>query len=226
MATGYELIYDIKGRLGLNSDDSRFSNEYIMFQIKKARTTLIKRNFSKRFRVVPNSIKQHIQVELELTNDNEFSDADTTLQTKDSLPVLIENNILNLSTQIDGGSYNDLKFIMVPIERFPYVGEDNFFPTIIYCTIDYDYRLKFKSLYNKYKLLSNIRLSGIFMNPEEAWEYSPDYDEDTDFWDLEYPLDAESLFEISNIVVQQLSARLPEDKINNGDDDPIKFNQK
>lgn len=225
MATGYELIYDIKERLGLNSDDARFSNEYIMFQIEKARTALIKRNFSRRYREIPNSLKQHIQLDLEIVNDNEFGDEDSILQTVDVLPVMIESSTMTLATQIDGGSYTDLKFIQIPIERFPYAGEDFFFPTIIYCTVDYDYRLKFKSLFNKYKLLSKVRVQSIFMHPEEAWKHHPDYDPSVDYWNLEYPMDSETLFEVSNVVVQQLAPSLPEDKINNGDDDPIKFNQ-
>lgn len=219
MATGYELIYDIKEKLSLNSDDTRFSNEFIMFQIDKTRAALLKRNYSKGFKVVPDSIKQHIQLDLESITDNEFGGDDTSLRTSVPVPFRINTGLLELTSNIDGGSYTDLKFIKIPIERFPYAGIDNFCPTIIYCAINYDHYLVFKSLYNKYKLLSNVRVYDVFLNPEEAWKLSPSYDENTDFWDTEYPLDSETFFEISNIIVQQLSPSLgiPEDKINDAD---------
>jgi hypothetical protein len=128
MATGYELIYDIKEKLGLNSDDSRFSNEFIMFQIEKARAALIKRNFGKSYRQIPNSLLQHIEMDLELVSDNDFSNLDAIIQTVDPLPTLIESSVLNLNISFDGGSYTDLKFILVDKERFPYVGKERYFP--------------------------------------------------------------------------------------------------
>jgi hypothetical protein len=220
MATGYELIYDIRGRLGLNSDDSRFSNEYILFQVEKARAALIKRNFGKSYRQIPSSLIQPIEMELEMVSDNDFSNLDAIIQTVDPLPTLIESAVLNMNMAFDGGSYTDLKFILVDKERFPYVGKERYFPNLIYCTIGYDYRLKFKSQFNKYRLLSKVRGGVIAMHPEDAWKYHPDYDTNVDFLTQEYPLDSETLFELSNIITNQLAPTLgiPLDKINNADE--------
>jgi hypothetical protein len=52
------------------------------------------------------------------------------------------SSVLNLNISFDGGSYTDLKFILVDKERFPYVGKERYFPNIIYCSIGYDYKLK------------------------------------------------------------------------------------
>jgi hypothetical protein len=83
-----------------------------------------------------------------------------------------------------------------------------------------DYKLKFKSQFNKYRLLSKVRGGIIAMHPEDAWRYHPDYNSATDYLTLEYPLDAESLFEIVNIVTNQLAPTLgiPLDKLNNADE--------
>lgn len=220
MATGYELIYDIKEKLGLNTDDSKFSNELILFQIERARGALIKRNYSRNFKVIPESLKQLVELDLELVDDNDYASLDTILCSTVTLPLLIESNILNMSILVDGGSYTDLKFIKVAPERFPYVGLDVAVPNIIYYTIDYDYKLRLKSFYNKYKLLSKARFYGIFMHPEKAWEQHPDYDVSIDFLDTEYPMDAESSFEISNIVMQSLLPllKVPLDTNNNANE--------
>ena len=223
MATGYELIYDIKEKLGLNSDDATFSNEFILFQIEKARTALIKRNYSGgKYRTIPGSLRQHIQLNLQLTADNEFdtNGLDTVLESTVALPIMIESDILNLSILLDGGSYTDLKFQLIPIERFPYAGLDLFLPAIVYAALDYDYKLKIRSAFNRYKLITKIRLYGVFMHPEEAWKLNPNYDSSIDFLTLEYPLDSETLFEVCNVVAGQLLPlkAVPKDKINNADD--------
>lgn len=212
-----ELIDDILERLQVYSDDSEISPLHISFLIDEARKMFIKQKYSKANKHIPAFLFQKINLELDFEDDNEFSSIDTILSTKIAIPTLIENSVINSMIMIDNGSYTNVKFILIDLDRFPYVGYNRLLPDVVYVTIGYDYKLKLKGLANRYKLLENIRLRAIFEDPKSAWELSTEYDSNVDYLDVEYPIDSDMGVLISDLIIKQLvdKLKIPIDLNNN-----------
>ncbi len=221
MATKGQLIDDIRERLEQYSDDSEISNLHISFLIDEARKMFIKQRYNKANKLIPTSLFQKINIDIDLESENEFDDSflskDTIVSSIDKIPTLIENAVINAAIKVDNGSYTDIRFILIGLDRFPYVGYNRLLPDVVYCTLGYDYKIKLKGLANRYKLLDKIRLFAIFENPEEAWRLSDDYDSDIDYLDVEYPLDSDMTVLVNDFVLKQLRQKLqmPTDIENN-----------
>lgn len=214
-----ELLDDIRQRVQQFSDDTEVVDLHVLFLIDQARKMFIKQRYNKANKLLPTLIFQQINLDLDLEGDNEFDPnlTDTIVSTVDRIPTLIENPVINSKIKIDNGSYTDIKFILIDIDRFPYVGYNKLLPDVVYVTLGYDYKLKLKGLANRYKLLSNIRLFAVFDNPEAAWVLSTAYNPNVDFLDTEYPIDADMATLIGDFVVKQLieKMKVPIDDINN-----------
>jgi hypothetical protein len=214
-----ELIDDIRERLQQYSDDTEVADLHISFLIDEARKMFIKQRYNKANKLVPSALFQQINLALDFENDNEFSDdvSDTILSTVIQIPTLIENQVLDSKIRIDNGSYTDIKFILIELDRFPYVGHNRLFPDVVYVAIGYDYKFKLKGLANRYKLLDNIRLLAVFEDPELAWTLSPSYNPDINYLDVEYPVDSDMGVLIADLIIKQLieKLRLPIDTNNN-----------
>lgn len=221
MATKGQLIDDIRERLEQYSDDNEVADLHISFLIDEARKMFIKQKYNKANKLLPISLFQKINIDISLESDNEFDDTflnrDTIVSSVNKIPTLIENPIINATIKIDNGSYTDIKFIMIGLDRFPYVGYNRLLPDVVYCTLGYDYKLKLKGLANRYKLLEKVRLFAIFENPEDAWMLSDDYDNSLNYWDVEYPIDSDMGVLITDFVLKQLRQKLqmPTDIENN-----------
>jgi len=214
-----ELIDDIRERLQQYSDDTEVADMHISFLIDQARKMFIKQRYNKANKLVPSSIFQRINLLLDFEDDNEFDDysTDTILSTIDKIPTLIQSQVLDSRIKIDNGSYTDLKFILIDLDRFPYVGLNRLLPDTTYVALGYDYKFKLKGLANRYKLLEEIRLYAVFENPEEAWMLSTTYDPDVNYWDVEYPIDSDMAVLIPDLIIKQLieKLKLPIDTNNN-----------
>jgi hypothetical protein len=122
---------------------------------------------------------------------------------------------------LDGGSYNQFRFIYVQPERFFYCGNSFELPNVVYATLGQDYKLYIKSANPAHKIMENMRIWGVFENPETAWIASVDYDVTIDFdKNIYYPIDADMWVMIKEVILKQLitSLQIPEDKVNNADE--------
>lgn len=220
MYTKNHYIYDIIERLNSFSDDTELSVEHISFLIDETRALVIKQSYQGIGTSIPRVIKQQINTTLTLDQENEFNTLDKILCTEDALPTLIESSIINKYLTVDNGSYKNLKFIRVPNERFPYVGNNKYLQNIVYYTLGVNNKLYFTGASSVYKLIEEARVFGVFLDPEDAWKLGPDYDSSTKFNDTIYPIDADMWVKISDILIKLLIPKLqaPEDKINNADD--------
>lgn len=214
-----ELLDDIRQRVQQFSDDTEVVDMHVLYLIDQARKMFIKQRYNKANKLLPTLIFQQINLDLDLEGDNEFDVnlTDTIVSTVDRLPTLIENPVINSKIKIDNGSYTDIRFILIDIDRFPYVGYNRLLPDVVYVSLGYDYKLKLKGLANRYKLLSNVRLFAVFDNPEAAWMLSTSYDPNINFLDVEYPVDADMATLIGDFVVKQLieKMKIPIDEDNN-----------
>jgi len=221
MATLNELIHSLRESYKLYSDDGDISNEYLAYRIETTRAMLISQRFSSRSFIIPNILRQHFYMDLELSQDNEFVDnLGTVLRTKDPIQIPLEPFNFKNNIRITSGSYSDVSFTFVDNNRFSFVGRNKWLQSQVYVTIGTDFRLYFTSSNDKVKMLEQIKLSMVTADPAKAYEYSINYNPSIDFEYTEYPLNAELIVELTDIIIKQLTVNLSakEDKLDDSQD--------
>lgn len=219
MATLREIIYDIKEHLNVYSDDQKFSDEHLAFIIHNKRNMLLKQYMSNLKKEVPLEAMQVICMPLTL-DDNCFEDI-TVLKSDLKIPSSLENtgrsNIVK--------AYVGLKFAknvnIIDYSRIPYVASQRFASTQLFIAIDpNNYVIVFNSA-NRHKFLKQIELEGVYENPEEAYNMScENLDNDCEFFDTKYPIEAALIDPLKSQIVQELTIKykIPRDESNNGED--------
>lgn len=221
MSTLTELVYATREQLHLYSDDSDISNEYIAYCIKTARALLLTQKYSTRGNIISNKIRQSFYKELELVSDSEFvSGLDNILRTKFPIQYPFEAFNLKTNIRITSGSFTDISFTFISMERVPFVGKSKWLQNHIYVFLANDMRLYFVSSNPRVKALENAKIMMCTENPESAYEETITYDPLIDFWDTEYQLDEEMVFPLIEMVVKKLTIGMsvPKDKLNDADD--------
>ena len=221
MATLNELIHSVRESYKLYSDDGDISNEYIAYRIDTTRAMLISQRFSSRTFIIPNILRQHFYLDLELAEDNEFVDGiGTVLRTVNAIQIPLEPFNFKNNIRITSGSYSDVSFTFVDNNRFSFVGKNKWLQNQIYVTLGTDFKLYFTSSNPKVKMLEQVKLSMVCANPSEAYESSIAYDPAIDFEYTEYPLNAELIVELTDIILKNLTVNLSarEDKVDDSQD--------
>lgn len=222
MSTLNEIVYSVREAYRLYSDDGAISNEYIAYKIETTRAMLISQRFSSRSFIIPNILRQHFYMSLELSDDNEFiSGNGSILRTVDPIQIPLEPFNFSKNIRITSGSYSDVSFTFVDNNRFSFVGRSKWVQNQIYVTLGTDFRLYFTSNNPKVKMIDKIKLSMVTAIPEAAYPSSVAYDPAIPFEDTQYPLNAELIVELTDIVLKQLTTNLQvkEDKTNDAQND-------
>lgn len=218
MSTFKEIIYSIKENLRQYSDDSDISLEYVGFLVKNTRAMLIAQRYSDRKYAVPNKIRSHFYKTLELTNDNEFTEATgTILRTQTPLLPILEHHNFITDIRVTSGSYNDSQFTFVPASRFAYIGENKWLQSQIYVCLGTDNRLYFKSSNPVFKALDQVKVSYVAEDPEACYPQTVEYDENIDFWDMDYKLEEAMVSQLTDIIVKKLAGMLQMKEDNQND---------
>jgi len=219
--TKLEIIYDIKEKLSIHTDDDVFTTEYISHLIDVKRSTLIKQSYSNLTKTIPSLLYQDVCLTLELVATvSGHTCYGTVLRTKDPLP-----NVLNVSGREDlyivgpvdifQTAYNQ-----VPIERFPFLGNNRHLGNLIYTAIGKDKRIYFYSAQSNHKMIETVSIKGVFESTKEASKYSCDVT-CIDEYESEYPLEGYMINEIVRLITEELlkPLQIPEDKLNDANDE-------
>lgn len=219
------IIYDIKEKLKISSDDSDLTTEYISHLIDVKRATLIKQSYSNMTKTIPSLLYQDVCLTLEVAPlIPGMTCYGTILRTVEPLP-----DVLNISGREDlylvrpidimATAYNQ-----VPIERFAFLGNNRFLGRQIYTALGTDKRIYFYSAQDSYKFIENVSIKGVFESTSAAAQYSCDT-ACTDEYNSEYPLEGYMINEIVNLIVKELvtpTLQLPKDELNDADDERTK----
>lgn len=218
-----EIIYDIREKLKLNTDDIDISNEYLAHLIKVKRAFFIKQRFSKFTRNIPEEVKQIICIDLEPVDSiNGAPCFGKVLSSLQQIPGMIE---IGGRSSLVGIRAHDIlypNFNIIPVERLPYVGYNKWLKNQIYVALDADNKLYFNSANPQHIELNKIKVVGVFSNPEEADNLSctDSGNEECDFMDKEYPIEGYVVSDVVNMIMKELapSLELPNDNLNNSDE--------
>lgn len=222
--TKLEIIYDIKEKLKIKTDDDRFTTDYISHLVDVKRTTLIKQAYSNLTKSMPVIFRQELCMPLELVNNISGNSCyGTILRTKNPIP-----NVINISgredlytvrtTDVTHTSYNS-----IPIERFAFLGHNRFAGSQIYTALGTDNKIYFYSQLSSFKLIESAIVDGVFESPGEANALS--CTTVCDELEMQYPIEGYLVNEIVRLIVQELTATItiPEDNKNDSIDDREKI---
>lgn len=212
-----EMIYDVKERLNIYSDDNTFSDEHIAFMIKQKRAKLLKYYISNLRKEVSFDAKQEICLNLEYVDCKQGIDM---LQSKESLPSIIETTGRNLIQNISLPSLASKWINVIGYERIPYLTGGRFNGKQIYITVSPDRKVLVYSLAGNHLLLEQLKAFILAEDPEEAEKLSCNTDDTCDFYDKPYPNEASLNDQIKNEIVQELTMkyRIPVDLSNDTND--------
>jgi hypothetical protein len=214
------LIYNVREKLKLNSDDTDTSDELISHLIDLKRVKVLEQRMSKGAWMLPIEVKQEIKLELEVVDSVDgMSCFGKILRTKLPVPSMIRSKATNTGINVRRADKVAIPIDLVRLDRLPFVGNGRFVQQLTYAAFDYDNRLYLVSSQKKHLLQESTYVGGAFEDVEAADDLNLNIDTTIDIWDREYPLTGGLADVVVDMVVLELakSAPIPEDKINDGD---------
>lgn len=226
MALIEQIIYDVKEGIKEYSDDSEFSNEYILYLYNIKRAKYLKQKLDKLGRKFDNRTLQTLCLELEEVSSNicGIKGCDKILRTKQTLPKLLQLSDKDAVERISPSNQLSKKYNTIPREKAVYYLNSNF-ANKIKAYIHNDGHIYLIS--SEPVLTDCITITGVFEDPLSLKDYKNccncndiiDYcfDEAT----TDYPLTPDLLdvirIEIINELIGKKDPRL-QDKDNDSDD--------
>jgi hypothetical protein len=216
MTTWRELVYMVLDLLKIHSDDSKFTEDHVMFLLSKYRAFILKqlgtnKNNNSINRISNNNYQSYI-VNLSTYTSDVSHDNNKWLYLKSDNEI---PNILEISNvSIYPLNYFDGDITYISRERFKFVGYNRFLSNIIYATIGPDNFVYLKCV--KELPIDSIEINAIFENPKDVVEYGS-YDA---MLDLTFPAEESLIPSILELVLKDLTNGLykPSDEINNAAD--------
>ena len=222
-----EIVYMICDELKLSSDDSHFNNDHIMFLVNKYRSFILKQRYSDIKKQIPESNYQTLCLNLMEVPAiaGECCEGGSFLKSVKKVPTPMK---IGVSRVYPHGLY-DGEITYVSRDRMRYVGHNKYMKNVIYCAIAPDKYLYFKSKNSRFLLLENVDFTGIFEDAIEAFQLEHSSGEEScNIMNSNFPMEDALIPAVIELVVKELRSAeyLPEDKINNADDQLSEVNIK
>lgn len=208
------------------SDDAFFTEEHVIFLLKKYRSFLIKKEEDKQKAstdIASEFEYQQICLDLEKTAaiDGSPCTGGYYLRSTVKIPKVLEGN-QPVIYPID--YYQGIHIAFISRDRMRYVGTNKFLHNIIYVSLGPDLHLYLKSSNPQFIHLKGIRMSAIFEDFDETADYLCDDCGNTtacDTLDMEFPIREYLIPPLIELVVKELTGvkYAPTDIQNNANDD-------
>lgn len=215
------------------SDDSFWTEEHVIFLLKKYRSFLIKKEQEKQRATTDIASEfEYQQICLDLEKipaiDGEPCTGGYYLRTTKKIPKILEGNQPRVYP-ID--FYQGINISYVPRDRMRYVGTNKFLQNIIYVSLGPDLHLYLNSTNPQFLYLKKLRMSAIFEDFDEISSYLCDDDGNSmacDVLDEEFPIREYLVPTLMELVVKELTSAKyqPVDDKNNANDDMSKVSTK
>lgn len=215
------------------SDDSFFTEEFVIFLLKKYRSFIIKKEQDKLKTSTDTSSEfeyQQICLDLEKSAaiDGEPCTGGYYLRTTVKIPKILEDTQPRIYP-ID--FYQGINICFVPREKMRYVGTNKFLQNIIYVSLGPDLHLYLKSNNPQFLYLRKLRMSAIFEDFDEATDYLCDSEGEStvcDVLDSTFPMRDYLVPSLIELVVKELvgAEYKPVDEHNSASDDLAKMSTK
>ena len=214
-----ELVYMVLDEIKGVSDDYSFNEDHVIFLLDKYRGFLLKQRYSDIKKQIPESNYQTISLELIQVPaiNGEPCEGGTYLRSKDKIPFLMQIGIPRVYP-ID---YYQGDITYISRDRMRYAGNNKYLKNIIYCSINPDNYLYFKSSNPQFLYLENVKFTGIFQDSREASKLGDTESNSCDILNSTFPLEDALIPPLIEFVVKELlgASYRPADSVNNANDD-------
>lgn len=228
MATIRKIVYDIREGVKQYQDDTELDDRWIIYLYNNKRAKYLRQDLNNLQKVIDNSVLQKFCLELEEVNVDECGlsyECETIVRSKQPIPKPLDLNLGSAITSVKPNNKIALSFNFVNKER-AILSKHSPFKNNIYAFIDTDLYIYLVSESDAVKLMDCITVTGVFEDPLALANYKNCcgcndalncFDEDT----TEYPLQAHHIDYIREELIQSIvrTIQIPEDKINNADDE-------
>lgn len=218
MAKIKEIVYMIADELHLNSDDSSFNKEHILFLINNYRSMLLKQQYSKDIKKpISESNLTTLCITLQESSlfDNDCSNL--YLRSTNKVPNMM---MLYLPKVYPIDYFTGTNITYINRDRMRYVGYNKWMNNIIYCTLGPDNYLYFKSNNPQFKYLQNVKVTALISDLNSIHDLLCNENKACDIFDMDFPLDSSLIPNLISLVVKELreTEYLPSDEKNDAND--------
>ena len=222
-----EIVYMVLDLAKANtSDDAFFTEEHVIFLLKKYRSFLIKKEQEKQRATTDIASEfeyQQICLDLEkvVAIDGSPCSGGYYLRTTKKIPKILEGNEPRVYP-ID--FYQGINISYIPRDRMRYVGTNKFLQNIIYVSLGPDLHLYLNSSNPQFLYLKKLRMSAVFEDFDDVSNYLCDDDGEStacDVLDEVFPIREYLVPTLIELVVKELVGseyKSSDDKNNAADD--------
>lgn len=212
-----ELVYMVLDEIKGMSDDHSFTEDHVIFLLDKYRGLLLKQRYSDVKKQIPESNYQTISLELIQVPaiSGEPCEGGIYLRSSNKIPFLMQIG----APRVYPTDYYQGDITYVSRDRMRYVGNNKYLKNIIYCSINPDNYLYFKSSNPQFIYLDSVKFTGIFQDPIEVSKLESG--NGCDVLNSVFPLEDALIPPLIELVVKELLGAnyRPADSINNANDD-------
>ena len=225
MATFAQIVFMVLDLLKEHSDDSFYTEEHVIFLAKKMRALLLERKYKNSrngtFNVMSEENKQQVCLQVEPATMLPDGCGGQWLRSTAEIPALLPGFDAVTCT---GHDLLPTNVTFISPERMHYVGYNKWLRNIIYASRSIDGHLYLRSNNPQFIYLTQVGLTGVYADPEEAAKLSHEACMNGGICDImsrPFPLEASLVPSLVELVVQELAGPryAPEDKTNNAKDD-------
>ena len=215
MTTWKELVYIALDSLKIHSDDSKFTEDHVIFLLSKYRAFVLNQTYAKAGKSISDSNYQTINMDLIKSSiiDKEVCGNSIYLRSNTTIP-----NILHIGNpKVYPIDYFKGEITFIPKERMKYVGNNRFLQNIIYCSYGTNNYLYLKSSNPQFKYLEKAEFYAIFENPIEVYNLE---DSKINILDRVFPVEDNLIPAILEYVMKDLTNGIykPSDNTNDAQD--------
>lgn len=232
MSTYREIIYLVLDEMKIQSVDSYFGEEHMMYLINLYRPVILKQRYTDVRKDIPEANFQSIILELQDSPeiDGELDGANYYKRTKLKLPNIVnldgKERMINISSPRD---YWKGEISFVNKDRFKYVGYNKWLKNAVYASLNPDQYIYLKAPNTIINTLASIRVSSVFENPVEVNMLNVDiHGKIQDPMDIECPIELNLIPVIAQFILKDIEPAMDrniDDENNARDDSPEEYNK-
>ena len=216
-----ELVYLVLDEVKINSDDSYFNEDHVIFLLNKYRSFVLKKELEKENKPLSSANDQTICLDLIEVRDEDNPCGESMLRTEQTIPNLVNDCKVSLYPV---NYFEGDHIIYTTMERMRYTTYNKWTKNLIYAAKGPDNYLYLKSSNPQYLYLEKLRMKAIFEDFEQAAQYACDEageELQCDILDMKFPIENALVPIVVEMVVKELlgAEYRPKDSSNNADDD-------
>ena len=216
-----ELVFLVLDELKINSDDSYFNEDHVVFLLNKYRSFVLKKELEKENKQLSSTNGQTICLDLIEVRDEDNPCGESMLRTEQTIPNLVNDCKVSLYPV---NYFEGDHIIYTTMERMRYTTYNKWTKNLIYAAKGPDDYLYLKSSNPQYLYLEKLRMKAIFEDFESAAQYACDESGEElncDILDMKFPIENALVPILVEMVVKELlgAAYRPKDSLNNSNDD-------